>query len=235
MRAGRAANFLTTLAGSVVVTGTAFATAYIWAGLYMPWKGSLAVAGLAALGIPWMLNKGLTARYRKLDRSASEWNSFFGMAIATHLVLLPALYFGAGGPAGRISVAEAFQQGAIRAGLLETIEEATLDSFPLSEVDTGITWVPNLGTPERPLVVARQPDGALKAVYLPEAGEKVTAHGRAFVVGPAERGESRVMLCPAALDGERVKRNRVIRVPYEDGIVTFKIIGGNHSMSIQGR
>jgi hypothetical protein len=227
--------FLTTVAGSVALTGAAFATANIWAGLYMPWKGSLAIAGLTALGIPWILNKGLTARYRKIDRSASEWNSLFGMALATHLVLLPALYFGAGGSAGRISVAEAARQGAVQAGVLDPIDEATLSSYPLSEVDTGITWVPNLGTPERPLVVARQDDGELKAVYLPEAGEKVTAHNRTFVVGPAERTASRVMLCPVPEGGEGITRNRTVRVPYEDGVVTFRLLGRNHSMSISGR
>ena len=235
MRAARATRFLTTFAGSVLVTGGALATGYIWAGLYMPWKGRLAVACVAALGIPWVLNKALTRSYRKLDRSASEWNSYFGMALATHLVLLPALYLGAGGHAGGVAAEEALRQGAVQAGFLNTIEEDTLASFPRSTVDAGITRVPNLGTKERPRVIARQDDGSLKAVYLPEAGEKIVSYDRAFLVGPAERSTQQVLLCPAAKDGERVTKNRVIRVPFEDGLVTFKVIAGSHELHIQAR
>lgn len=234
MRAGRAVTFLTTVAAATVVTGAAVATAEIWAGLYMPWKGSLAVAGLAALGIPWLLNKALTRSYRKIDRSASEWNSFFGMALATHLVLLPALYLGAAGPAGRISVAEAARRGAVAAGFLDAIDEATLSSYPLSEVDTGITWVPNLARPERPMVVARQADGELKAVYLPEAGETVEADGRTYLVGPAEHSQDRVMLCPVP-EGSARFRSRTVHVPFDGGTATFQMVRGHHSLRISAR
>lgn len=239
MRTGRAIRFLGTVAAATVVTGLAFTTAETWAGLYLHTKGSMAAAAAAALGLPWLLNKLLTRSYRRIDRGASEWNSFFGMALATHLVALPALYFGAGGVTGQVATREALRLASVKTGLLHDIDEATLEAFPMSEVDTGVTWVPNIGSKKRPRIIVRTAAGDLRAKHLPPAGEVYRDSSKDFIVGPSETAAARVMLCPipGTGKGEAASRghNRTVRVPFDGGVVTFRMRAGSHSMSVSAR
>lgn len=233
MRTRRAIQFLATVAASVVVTGLAFMTTKIWAGLYLDVNGTMLAAGAAAFGLPWLLNALLTRSYRKLDQGASEWNSLFGVALATHLLLMPALYLGLGGAGGAISTREALRKSAVATGILEEVDEATLEAFPMSETDTGVVWVPNVGSTQRPRVIARLESGRLKAVVLPPAGEVYDGARADFVVGPSEVGSGRVVM---ARIPEDVARNpRTVRLSYEGGTVTFRMSGNSRSMSIDQR
>ena len=80
----------------------------------------VSLAGVAAGFIPgFLLNKGLTAAYRKHEAWASESGSLFGMMLATNILVLPAIFFGLGGPAGTLAVQEAARQTAVQLELVE--------------------------------------------------------------------------------------------------------------------
>lgn len=224
MSLGRAVKFLGTATVATGLAGfTGYAT-YTWAHMFMPFK-TACLAGLGVGLIPGLVfNKALTNAYRKHERWANEVGSLFGMLIAVNLVVLPAIYFGIGGPAGTLAVQEAARQAAVQLELVEPESEKTLDTFPASEVGTGYVWVHNVGTLERPRVIGRLENGRLRAQYLPPRGSTYEAPAKTVMVGPADPETGLVMLVPVP---EGRGENREVSVSWSGGRATFKMNGRN--------
>ncbi len=231
-RATRATQFLLTAGLAVTASTLAFLSARILAGMYLNPTWSLMVAMGAAFVPGYLLNKVLTASYRRLESGASEWGSIFGCLLLANATVLPVAWVGlAGVPAG-VAVQQAIDDAAYAVGLLEQPSERTLATFPVAEVDTGVVWVPNVGTKARPRVIARQADGTLKAVVLPPRGESLKAKTESMV-GPHDTGKDAVMLAPVPEDPAR--NRRIVEVDWSGGRVRFVMDGGNRSAHFTDR
>lgn len=215
----RTQKFLTHAFGATTVAALTFYSLKLWAGIFYPQKTAILAGALGAVGVPFLLNKGLTRVYRRYELLASEWNSIFGMIFFTNLVALPALYLGLFGVGGTIATKEAARRIGETTGFIHEVDEATLQALPESTTSLGVVWAPNVGTPERPRVILRTEKGELKAATLPEQGQVFDQAHQDFVVGPTETQKSRVMLAPVP-ESNRPTR---IQVPYEGGTADFHL------------
>lgn len=232
MSLGRAVKFLGTATAATVLAGfTGYAT-FTWAHMFMPFK-TACLAGIGLGLVPgFLLNKVLTSAYRKHERWANELGSLFGMLLAVNLLVLPAIYFGIGGPAGTLAVKEAARQVSVELELIEPESEKTLDTFPASEVGTGYVWVHNVGTLERPRVIGRLENGRLRAQYLPPRGSTYDLAASSVMVGPADAETGLVMLVPIP---ENPRENREVSVSWSGGRATFRMDGRNRQAHFSDR
>lgn len=225
-RSARAVSFLGTATGAIAATGFVGLTGTIWAGMYLPAKTAILVGAAGAFVPGFLLNKMLTRSYQKLESGASEWGSIFGTLLGLNLLAIPVLCLGLVGVAPQVASQEAFTKATVTLGLLEAPDEASLKTFPASEVDTGVVWVHNVGTEARPRVISRTADGALKAVVLPPRGKVLSMRSEAFV-GPHDTETNRVMLCPIPEDGGR----QVVENHWDGGVARFVMDGGRREAS----
>ena len=223
-RTARAISYLSTAAVSLMVMAFTFLAVWTWAAMYLPDGNSLAIAGAATFLPGFLVNKGLTRSYRRIDDGASEWGSIFGVLLMGNLILAPVLGLGIAGTAARIATHDAFTRAAAFTGFAEQIDEATLETFPSSDVDAGVIWVHNVGTTERPRVIARDEGCELRVVTLPPRGKVLEARTQAMV-GQVDEATDRVMLCPFPEEGRSLR----VENQWDGGRAVFEI--GPHTRS----
>lgn len=209
--------FGTAIAATLLAALTAL-TIKTWAYMYIPMKTSWAIALGVSLVPAWVLNKLLTRSYSKVEIDPSESGSFFGMLFMVSLVTLGIVGSGLLSPAGTISLKESSRYLAVQTGVIEPIDEASLESFPTREVGTGFVWVPNLGTQASPKVIARMQDGRLRAVDLPSRGNSYTEARSEVLVGAIEPHQ--VMLVPVPTNP---MEHREVTAQWSGGVAHFEI------------
>ncbi len=225
MKVSRAVSFLGTVTASVGLAAFTCLAVKTYAYMYMPLKTAWLLGAAAAIIPGWLMNKALTASYRKnCDRSAVEGNSFFGSLVSANVLIIPLLFLGAFGPAGKFSAHEATRIGAETLQLVEPIDEATLETFPASETGTGYIWVHNVGTEARPREIARQADGRLQAVYLDSRGKTLSVNNHEAMIGPNDTKRGLVMLVPVP---EQAGENRTVDVSWDGGRALFRMRGNS--------
>lgn len=195
-----------------------------WTYMFLPLKASWALGAVAAFLPAVLLNKLLTRSYSRIESDSSELNSVFGMLLGVNLLVLPALWFGVGGTPSSLAVDESARVLAEAMGVIEPVDEATLATFPCSDVGTGYVWVANIGTSERARVIARMPDGRLQAQVLPPRGETFTGARGEHMVGPTDG--RRVMLVQVPDDPNQSRR---LEADWSGGHVIFEMGPGHRS------
>jgi len=189
---------VTVLAGSALTPLVAL-TVKTWAAMYLPLRTAWPI-GVAIAFIPgFFLNKVLTRSYRQIEPDATEMGSIFGTLALLNVAVAACLFIGIAGLPADVAMEETLTRSYATLGFLDKPLEATLAPYPRSTTGTGVIWVPNLGTNERPRVIVRNAEGDLKAEYLPPRG-KVFESAHNAVVGPVDETAKTVMLCPVPTD-----------------------------------
>lgn len=215
-RATRALTYSLQAAGGLLLTGVTFLAVRSWAGMYLP-AGSAAATALAAAALPgYLLNKLLTRSYSRLEYGASEWGSIFEVLLLTNGLVAGGLWMGIAGIPAQVATQEALDQTVYQLGLVDEPSERTVQAFPRARMDTGVLWVPNLGTSEQPRVIARLANGTLKVEELGPRGSAFEARSE-VVRGPVSLDGGEVMLAPVPDPGTR----RTIEVEWEGGVARF--------------
>jgi hypothetical protein len=220
----KAVTFFGTAAVALVLAAFTCLSVQTWAYMYIPLKASW-VLGIGLSLVPaWIFNKLLTRSYSKVEIDPSESGSFFGMLFMANLAAVALIGSGVINAAGPISLKETSRTLSEKAGLIEPVAEASLETFPTRSVGTGFVWVPNLGTESSPRVIARQPDGRLKVVVLPSRGNTYEGANQEVMVGPIEKDQ--VMLVPVPTDPNQ---SREVTVEWSGGTAYFEMGRGQRS------
>jgi len=167
------------------------------AGMYVPGPGAW-VAGLACTFLPaFLMNRWVTSSFRRIHfPDAPEWRSFFGALGLVGVVVLGLLWFGAAGLPGHVAVEEACCRAGAPFGLLTDRTGTYLDAYPRSRADGYVIVAPDVGWGDSHRVMARDDDGVLKAMYVPERGTVLDGVLRPARVTNYQRGGDGIRLQP---------------------------------------
>lgn len=217
----KAITFFGTAAAALVLAALTALTVKTWAYMFIPAKASWAIALGVTLVPAWLLNKMLTRAYSKHEISPSESGSLFGMLFMVNLAAVGLIWSGFLSAASPIALQESGRYLAVNAGVMEPVDEASLETFPTRSVGTGFVWVPNLGSKASPKVIARMDDGRLRAVDLPPRGTLYSDARSEVMVGPIETEQ--VMLVPVPEDPNEIRN---ISVRWSGGAASFSFKRG---------